>query len=245
MLPLGFAIGLFAFWETICRLLHIPVFVLPAPSDVVPVLFLQFNAILFNAYQTAFTTLVGFAIGTTAGLFFGGIIGSSASFYRVVYPTLIGLNSIPKIALIPVFVIWFGFGSIIAVLTSAIMAFFPVTVIVATSIVISEPELIDVLRVLGARKRDVFLKVSIPRAMPQFFGSIKVAITAAFIGTIAAETMAANKGLGYVMVVGSSNLNVPLVFAGFVILSLMGVCLYLIAVFFERRLTSWAYRGQG
>ena len=95
------------------------------------------------------------------------------------------------------------------------------TVIVATSIVISEPELIDVLRVLGARKRDVFLKVSIPRAMPQFFGSIKVAITAAFIGTIAAETMAANKGLGYVMVVGSSNLNVPLVFAGFVILSLM------------------------
>jgi NitT/TauT family transport system permease protein len=198
---------------------------------------------MVNAKQTAWTTLVGFAIGTFGGLVLGGIVGSSAGIYRAVYPTLIGFNTIPKVALVPVFVVWFGYGSNIAIITAAVTCLFPVLVVVATAVATTEPELTDVLRSFGARKRDVLLKVSIPRALPQFFGSINIAIVAAFIGTVIAEMVAANGGLGYVMVVGSGNLDVPLVFAGLLLLSLMGLVFYVVAAFFEKRMTAWAYRG--
>jgi NitT/TauT family transport system permease protein len=162
----------------------------------------------------------------------------------MIYPTLIGSHAIPSVALIPLFVIWFGAGPHIAVLMATIVCFFPVTVIVSTAIAASSPELDDVLRSLGARKIDVLLKVSIPRALPQFFGSIKLAITGALIGTIVAETIAANTGIGYVMVVATNRLDGPLAFAGLAVLSALGVTLYVISVFVERRLTGWAYRRQ-
>lgn len=242
LLPIGFAVLVLSLWETAAQLLQLAPYVLPAPSRFLSVLVDRFDAISMMAKQTARATLIGFACGVSVGLTLGAIVGSSRLIYDMVYPTLIGLHAIPSVAIVPLLVVWFGAGPHIAVIMAAVVCFFPVTVIVSTAIAASSPELDDVLRSLGARKIDILLKVSIPRALPQFFGSIKLAITGALIGTIVAETIAANAGIGYVMVVATNRLDGPLAFAGLTLLSLMGVSLYAIAIVLEKRLTGWAYR---
>ena len=242
MLPLGFAVAVLVLWEVAVRAFGVPVYVLPAPLDFLSVLARRFDAILMMARQTAWATLIGFALGVAIGLIGGALLGASRLLYDMVYPSLIGFHAIPSVALIPLLVVWFGAGAHIAVIMATLVSFFPVTVIVATAIQASSPELDDVLRSLGARKLDVLLKVSIPRALPQFFGSIKLAITGALIGTIVAETVAANTGIGYVMIVATNRLDGPLAFAGLTVLAVMGVTLYVAALVLEKRLTGWAYR---
>jgi NitT/TauT family transport system permease protein len=244
VLPVGFALAVLALWEAAVRLLGLPPYILPAPSVFLQVLVARHDAILRMAGQTAQATLLGFAIGVGIGVVLGALIGSSRVLYRMVYPALIGFHTIPSVALIPLFVIWFGVGPHIAVLTAVVVCFFPVTVIVATAIATSSPELDDVLRSLGATRADVLFKVSLPRALPQFFGSIKLAITGAFVGTIVAETIAANSGIGYVMAVATNTMDGALAFAALSVLAVMGVVLYLVALLLEKRLTGWAYRGR-
>ena len=137
-----------------------------------------------------------------------------------------------------------GAGFWPAVLTAFLISFFPIVVNVATGIATVEPELRDVLRALGASQTDIIRKVGLPRAMPYFFASLKVAITVAFVGSIISETVAANEGIGHLMLVASSRFDVPLVFAGLIITGVMGVAMYWVAVTIEERTTGWATRGQ-
>jgi NitT/TauT family transport system permease protein len=130
-----------------------------------------------------------------------------------------------------------------AVITAFLIAFFPILVNVAVGIATVEPELQDVLRALGASRWQVIRKVGLPRSMPYFFASLKVAITFAFVGTIVAETVAANKGIGNLMLVASSRFEVPLAFAGLLVTSVMGIGMYLVTVLVEQRMTGWAMRG--
>ncbi len=242
MLPAGFAVFVLLTWEAIVWLAGIAPYVLPAPSEFLAVLLARYEALAPMALQTLQATLIGFFCGVSLGLVLGTLIGSFRTLYDMVYPALVAFNTIPSVSLIPLFVVWFGVGPHISVMTAIIICFFPVTVIVATAIGAASPELDDVMRSLGARKLDIIWKVSLPRAMPQFFGSLKLAISGSFIGAIVAETIAANSGIGYVMVVATNNMDVPLAFAGLSILSLMGVGLYLASTLIERRLTGWAYR---
>jgi NitT/TauT family transport system permease protein len=131
-----------------------------------------------------------------------------------------------------------------AVITAFLISFFPIVVNVATGIATVEPELRDVLRALGAKPTDIIRKVGLPRAMPYFFASLKIAITVAFVGSIIAETVAANKGIGHLMILASSRFDVPLVFAGLIVTGIMGVLMYAVAVTIENRTTGWAMRGQ-
>ena len=130
-----------------------------------------------------------------------------------------------------------------AIITAFLISFFPILVNVAAGIATVEPELKDVLRALGAKQWQVIQKVGLPRSMPYFFASLKVAITFAFVGSIVAETVAANKGIGNLMLVASSRFEVPLAFAGLMVTSMMGIGMYLVAEFVERRTTGWATRG--
>ena len=195
-----------------------------------------------HAVQTLYTTLSGFALGVTVGIVIGVIIGSSRLAYDVAYPLLVGFSSIPKVAVVPIFVVWFGAGTVPAVLTSMVISIFPVVVNVATGLATTEPELEDVLRALGATKRDILWNVGLPRTMPYLFASLKIAITLAFVGTVLSETVAANRGIGNVMMIASGNFDVPLVFAGLFILAFLGVALYAIFSFIEHRVTGWAQR---
>ncbi len=235
-------VGFFLAWEAACWLLHISDIVLPKPSQILATLYLRAPALWPHTVQTLYTTLFGFALGVLVGVALGVLVGSSKTAYNTAYPLLVGFSSIPKVAVVPIFVLWFGAGTVPAVLTSLVISIFPVVVNVATGLATTEPELEDVLKALGAKKWEVLWNVGLPRAMPYFFASLKVAVTLSFVGTVLSETVASNRGIGNVMMVASSNFDVPLVFAGLVILAILGVLLYLLFAAIEWRLCGWAMR---
>lgn len=243
LLPWFVIIAMFVLWEVVVRVFAIQQFVLPAPSAIFESLWQWRVPIAENAWQTLMTTLAGFALAIVIGGIGGIALGSSTVIYDGFYPALIAFNSVPKVAVIPVLVIWFGIGTVPAIITAFLLSFFPILVNVATGIATVEPELRDVLRALGATQRQVIMKVGLPRAMPYFFASLKIAMTVAFVGSIVAETVAANSGIGNLMLVASSRFEVPLAFAGLIVTGLMGVGMYLVCVAIERRMTGWATRG--
>jgi NitT/TauT family transport system permease protein len=236
-------IGFFVAWEVLCLGFGVRDIVLPRPSQIIVTLVTRFPAILPHAAQTLYTTLVGFGLGIVIGVLIGMLIGSSRLAYDVGYPLLIGFSSIPKVAVVPIFVLWFGAGTVPAVLTAMILCIFPIVVNVATGLATTEPELEDVMRALKASRLDILINVGLPRAMPYFFASLKVAVTQAFVGTVIAETVASNKGIGNLMMIAASSYDVPLVFAGLLILAVLGVGLYVIFSFIEARVTGWARRN--
>ncbi len=166
------------------------------PSQIIVTLFERLPAIWPHAIQTLYATLIGFGLGIFFGVLIGVFIGSSRLAYDTAYPLLVGFSTIPKVAVVPIFVLWFGAGTVPAVLTAMILCIFPIVVNVATGLATTEPELEDVMRALKASKLDILLNVGLPRAMPYFFASLKVAITQAFVGTVIAETVASNRGIG-------------------------------------------------
>ena len=242
-LPWGLVIFILLFWQLADFVFNIPVFVLPSPSEIIQSFWKWRVPIVDNAAHTLFATVVGFAIAIVVGLFMGVVIGSSTLVYRAVYPVLIAFNSIPKIVVAPILIIWFGIGLVPAVITAFLISFFPIAVNVAAGIATVEPELTDVMRALGAKKRDIILNVGLPRSMPYFFASLKVGITTAFVGSIVSEFVGSNKGIGHLMTVASSRFDTPLVFAGAVCTAIMGVVMYTIAASIEKRTTGWATRG--
>lgn len=242
-LPVGVIIGAFILWEIGGLIFKLDEFILPRPSVIFAAFLKWQHAIWPNAWQTLFTTLIGFGLAIVAGLLLGLIIGYSKLIYSALYPLLIGFNSVPKAALVPVLVIWFGIGTIPAILTAFLISFFPIVVNVATGLATLEPELQDVLRSLGASRVEIFTKVGFPRSLPYFFGSLKVAATLAFVGAVIAELGASNAGIGYLMVNASARFEVPLVFAGLLVVAAMGIALYAIFAVLERRFTAWAYRA--
>jgi NitT/TauT family transport system permease protein len=235
-------IGFFVMWEFLCWAFKVSDVVLPRPSEVVVTLWERRDAIWPHAWQTLFTTMIGFGLGVATGVLLGILIGSSKLAYGVVYPLLVGFSSIPKVAVVPIFVLWFGAGTVPAVLTAMILCIFPVVVNVATGLATTEPELEDVMRSLRASSFEILTNVGLPRAAPYFFASLKVAITQAFVGTVIAETVASNRGIGNFMLIASSNFDVPLVFAGLLILAVMGVGFYVVFSIVEMWVTGWARR---
>ncbi len=241
--PVLVILAVFLLWEVAGLVFQIDEFILPRPTVIFVTLFKWQHAIWPNAWQTLFTTLVGFGMAIVGGLLLGLLVGYFKLIYNALYPLLIGFNSIPKAALVPVLVIWFGIGTIPAILTAFLISFFPIMVNVATGLATLEPELQDVLRSLGASRVEIFTKVGFPRSLPYFFGSLKVAATLAFVGAVIAELGASNAGIGYLMVNASARFEVPLVFAGLFVVAAMGIGLYAIFAVLERRFTAWAYRG--
>ena len=236
-------VGFFVLWEIICLAFNVSDLVLPRPSQVIVTFWTQFPAIWPHTVQTVYTTLLGLGLGIILGLALGMLIGSSRLAYDVAYPLLVGFSSIPKVAIVPILVLWFGSGTVPAVLTAMVMCVFPIVVNVAAGLASTEPELQDVMRTLKATKLEILWNIGLPRTMPYFFASLKVAATLAFVGTVISETVASNRGIGNVMMIASSSFDVPLVFAGLFILAALGVALYVIFSVIEARVTGWARRG--
>lgn len=238
----GLIVGVFVFWELFCLIAGISDLILPRPTQIVGAFIQYAPAIWPHAWQTLYTTMVGFFFGVLIGLSLGVLIGSSKLAYDTAYPLLVGISSIPKVAVVPIFVLWFGAGTVPAILTAMIICIFPIVVNVSTGIATVEPELEDVMRSLKASKLEILWNVGLPRSLPYFFASLKVAITLSFVGSVIAETVASNKGVGNMMLIASSSFNVPLVFAGLMILAAMGISLYAVFAVLERRMTGWATR---
>ena len=230
-------------WQGVCSALNVSEFIFPSPLRIAQQLVEFKGEIAKHAWRTYWVTMAGFGIAIVVGVMLGFLIGSSRLAYAAIYPLMTGFNALPKAAFVPILVVWFGIGVGPAVLTAFLISFFPITVNIATGLATLEPELEDVLRVLGARRWDVLIKVGLPRSMPYFFGSLKVAITLAFVGTTVSEMTASNEGIGYLLVSAGSSMQMGLAFAGLVVVGAMAMAMYELFSVLERRLTGWAHRG--
>src|SRR6185312_13335704 len=235
--PWLFTIAMLVIWEAVCRLFNIPVFFLPPPTAVAKAIGEFWPAIYRNSLVTLWATMLGFGLAVGFGLLLGLIVGWSRTIYSGLYPLMIGFNAIPKVAVVPILVLWFGIGFIPAVLTAFLISFFPIVVNVATGLATIEPEMEDVLKALGASKLDI------PRTLPYFFGSLKIAITLAFVGSVISESVASNNGIGNLMLQAQAQFQVPLIFAGLVALAIEGIAMYGLMALLERRMTGWAQRS--
>lgn len=231
-------------WQFICSVWQVSDFIFPSPGAILQAMVDYAGPITEHALSTFWVTMVGFAIAVAVGVTLGFVIGSSPMLYAAAYPLMTAFNALPKAAFVPVLVVWFGIGAGPAILTAFLISFFPIMVNIATGLATLEPELEDVLRVLGARRMDILLKVGLPRSMPYFFASLKVAITLAFVGSTVSEMNASNQGIGYLLVSAGSSMKMPLAFAGLVVIGAMAMAMYELFAIIERRTTGWAHRGK-
>jgi NitT/TauT family transport system permease protein len=230
-------------WQGVVAAFGIPEFIFPSPWQIAQQ-FVEFGEPLLEAaWKTFWVTMLGFGLAIVVGVLLGFLVGSSRLAYAALYPLLVAFNAVPKAAVVPILVVWFGIGLGPGVLTAFLISFFPITVNIATGLATLEPELEDVLRVLGARRWDVLVKVGLPRSMPYFYGSLKIAITLAFVGTVLAEMTAGDSGIGYLMQTAGSQQRMPLAFAGLVTIGAMAMAMYELFSWLERRTTGWAHRG--
>jgi NitT/TauT family transport system permease protein len=236
------AVGL-ALWQLVCSGFAIADYIFPSPLTIAQALGEYAGPIATAAWKTFWVTLLGFSISIVVGVLLGFLVGSSRLAYAAVYPLLVGFNAVPKAAIVPILIVWFGIGLGPGVLTAFLISFFPITVNIATGLATLEPELEDVLRVLGAKRWDVLVKVGLPRSMPYFYASLKVAITLAFVGTVLAEMTAGDSGIGYLMQSAGSQQRMPLAFAGLVVIGAMAMAMYELFSWVEKRTTGWAHRG--
>ena len=230
-------------WWAAVRLFGIESYILPTPFEALRAMVQYAGALAGHSATTLYTTVLGFGLAVAFGLGLGIVVGSFRVAYSALYPLLIAFNSVPKAALVPIFVIWFGVGTVPAVVTAFMLSFFPIVVNVATGLATIEPELEDVLKALGASKLDIMRKVGIPRALPYFFGSLKIAITLAFVGSVISESVASNTGIGNLMLQAQAQFQVPLIFAGLIALAVEGIVMYALMAMLEARMTGWAQRS--
>ncbi len=241
--PLILLVLIILIWEAITRGFGISEFIFPSPSRIWEQTLEHKTTILGHAWRTYWVTMVGFGIAIVVGVLLGFLIGSSRLAYSAVYPLMTAFNALPKAAFVPILVVWFGIGVGPAILTAFLISFFPIMVNIATGLATLEPELEDVLRVLGAKRWDVLTKVGLPRSMPYFFGSLKVAITLAFVGTTVSEMTASNEGIGYLLISAGSSMQMGLAFSGLLVVGAMAMVMYELFSWIEKHTTGWAHRS--
>ena len=241
--PLLIFLSAIGIWQITCMLGNIPEYFLPSPIRIFQSMMEYQDALIENGWQTLKTTIIGFAISVVFGVAVGALIGNSKTLYNALYPLFIAFETVPKVAVVPILVLWFGIGTTPAILTAWIISFFPIVVNVSTGLATLEPEVVDVMRALKASKRQILFKVGIPNTLPYFFGALKISITLAFVGSVVAETVAANAGVGHLMLSAQANFDVPLVFAGLVVLAIEGLAVYTLFALLEKRMTKWAFRN--
>jgi NitT/TauT family transport system permease protein len=241
--PLLLVVVVLVLWQVLVQALAVPEFLFPSPWAIA-LQFVEFRGpLLAAAWSTFWVTMIGFGLAIVVGVLLGFLIGSSRIAYAALYPLMVGFNAVPKAAIVPILVVWFGIGVGPGILTAFLISFFPIMVNISTGLATLEPELEDVLRVLGAHRWDVLVKVGLPRAMPYFYGSLKVAITLAFVGTVLAEMTAGDSGIGNLIQSAGSQQRMPLAFAGLVAISAMAMAMYELFSAVEKHTTAWAHRG--
>lgn len=226
-------------WELACRSLGVPAWLLPAPSQILTETW-EIRAIIPRHFLATLTAVIGgFSLAVAAGIPIAILVVYSAFLRRLIYPILLMLQSVPKVALAPLLVLWVGYGLQSNIVVAAITAFFPIVINTATGLNSVDSELLELTRSLDSSKLRVFWRVRLPWAMPYVFSAMKVSITLAVIGAIVAEFIGSDRGLGYLILTSSGTMRTSLMFGIIVILSCLGItCFYLVS-FAERLLCPW------
>lgn len=221
-------VGFVALWQFVTVAFAVPRYLLPSPLQVGAEIVDKASLLAQHGLVTLWEIVLGFLVSVIVAVPLAVLMTYSRTIERALYPLLVGSQTIPKVALAPLFMVWLGFGLAPKILMTFLIAFFPIVIGAVIGLVTIEPELIAVARSMGASRWQLFWKIRLPYAMPSLFGGLKVAITLAVVGAIVAEFVGADKGLGYIIQVANGQLDTPLLLAAVVIISAIGIVLYLI-----------------
>lgn len=241
-LSIGFVLVIVIIWQLSSTFFKIPEYILPSPYETVESFLTRWPILSTNLIYTLEEILVGFALGTVVAFALAMVIASSPLLPKILYPVIIAVQVVPKIALAPVFLVWFGYGEVPITLITALICFFPVLVNSINGLVSIEQPIADLMTSLSATRRQVFIKVQLPNCIPYLFASLKIAMTFAIIGAIVGEWIGGSShGVGYLMLVYSSNFDTAPLFAGILLITLVGIALFAITAMFEKLAAPWAH----
>lgn len=234
------AVAIVILWELVIRLFKVPTFVLPAPTAIIASLVANWRPLAVAAKATALEVLFGFVLSAVVGVLVALVIVRFERFGRALYPLIVLFQNVPKVALAPIFILWFGYDLAPKILLIVVIAFFPVAIDMLAGLQSVEPSFVSLMRSVGASKGKIMLRVRVPHSLPHLMAGLKVAITFSVIGAIVGEFAGANQGLGYVIQFASTQLDTPLIFAALLVVSVLGLAFYYIIELAERILVPWA-----
>jgi len=230
---------LLAVWELGSRMGWLPGYVVPSPHAVAVKLRETVSIMTGHAITTMLEILFGFLLATAGAVLLAMLVVFSRPIERVAYPWLVVLQVIPKVALGPLLVLWMGFGFFPKVLMAFLLAFFPIMIATIIGLRSLDANSVNLMRSMGASHWAIFRYMQMPTALPQVFGSLKVAMTLAVVGALVGEFVGGNEGLGYVLVVANGNLDSALLFVSLLWISVLALIFYGLVAYAERSCVSW------
>ncbi len=239
VVPLAGILVFLVVWEVGVKVLKAPVYLLPPPTVIIQVFFDELPKLARHGWVTTYEMLVGYALAIGIALPLAIAITASARFDRFVMPTMLFFQVVPKIAIAPLFLVWFGVGTLPKVLVAFLISFFPIVIDAAVGLRSMSSEMNDLARSMGASRMQTFLQFRLPTSLPYLFSGLKVAATLAIAGAVVGEFVGADKGLGYLLLVTNSNLETPLMFATILALTIIGLVFFYAVEFLEKLLIPW------
>ncbi|MFM8547862.1 MAG: ABC transporter permease [Betaproteobacteria bacterium] len=229
----------FGIWELCARLFKIPAYLLPPPSVIFVELAQRLPRVLEHASVTTTSMLLGYVLGVIVAIPLAMALAYSRIFEATIYPAVVFLQILPKIAIAPLFIIWFGFGMLPKVLLVFLLTFFPIVVSAVAGFKACDPDIIELARATGTSRLRLFLKVRFPSALPEIFTGLKVAAALASTAAVVAEFVSSDAGLGYLLLTFNGELLTSMVFGTIIVLGVIGLALYYLMEFLERLVIPW------
>ncbi|WP_264031043.1 ABC transporter permease [Cellulosimicrobium sp. SH8] len=238
-------LALFAVWWFVAWRELVPAYLVPSPGAVWDTMVEDWAMLAEHTWVTTMETVVGFVLASVIGVATAVLLVYSPTAEKSLYPLILFAQVIPKIAIAPILVVWFGFGAAPKIILAVLIAFFPVVVSAVAGLRSIDPELLEMSATMGASRWKTFRKIRFPGSLPQLMSGLKVAVTLAVVGAVVGEFVGADRGLGYVLLLASGNLDAPLLFADLILMSLIGVVLFLLVELLERLLIPWHASRRG
>ena len=237
--PIASLVFLLAAWQAAVVAFDIKPFILPSPQAVFRLILDRYDVLLYHTAITSYETAVGFLLSVLIGIPIAAILVNSRPVERLLYPLLVASQTVPKVAIAPLFIVWLGFGFLPKIIIAFLVAFFPVVISTVVGLKSTPLEMLHLGRIVGFSSWQMFRKISFPRALPEIFAGLKVAMTLAVVGAIVGEFVGASEGLGYLLMFGTAQMQTPLVFAAIVFLIIIGVLFFGLIQWCERLAIPW------
>lgn len=241
---LAILILVFVAWEVATRVLAVPVYILPSPSVILVKIYQDWVLLMDNAWASLQEIILGFGLSVVVGIPLAVAIVYSRIFERVAFPLMVSLQTVPKVALAPILVMWFGYGILPKVLVAFLISFFPIVINTVIGMRSVEKEMIYLAESMGANQLQTFVKIRFPKALPSIFGGLKVGIGQAVIGAIVGEFIAATEGVGFFIRLSAGIFRTADVFVGIIILMCMVIIMDKIAGMVEKRVLRWQTQSE-
>jgi NitT/TauT family transport system permease protein len=230
---------IFVAWWVITAAGWVAPYLVPTPAQVWERVVQDWSSLMYHSYVTLYETVVGFLLASVLGLATAVAIAYSRTLEKTLYPIVLFAQVIPKIAIAPLIVVWFGNDLAPKIILAVLIAFFPVVVSGVAGLRSTDPELLELSATMGAGKWQTFRKIRFPNALPHLMAGLKVAVTLAVVGAVVGEFVGASEGLGYQLMIANGNLDAPLLFAALILMSLIGILLFVIVEVLESLLIPW------